>query len=100
MDKRLFLESSDPKKIKSSRCFIATASYGSPIAPEVIMLQSFRDEVLLPSKLGRMLIVIYYLVSPSLASLISEHKYLQALIRGLLLKPVLYIINKRKRRGN
>lgn len=82
------------EKPKKGGCFIATASYGSPLAPEVTTLRQFRDEVLLSSKVGRAFVAFYYFVSPPLASLISRHSHLQAATRRFLLEPILYFIKK------
>jgi hypothetical protein len=73
-------------------CFIATAVYGSPSAPEVFTFRRFRDRVLLPSKSGRAFVRIYYIVSPSLAALISERQFLRIAARRVLLGPVLQIL--------
>ncbi len=48
----------------SGACFIATATYGSAFAPQVIALRRFRDEVLLPSDIGSLFVTAYYFVSP------------------------------------
>jgi hypothetical protein len=48
-------------------CFIATATYGSAFAPEVMVFRQFRDDTLLPSKLGAACVRLYYLVSPRIA---------------------------------
>ncbi|MEK6684562.1 MAG: CFI-box-CTERM domain-containing protein [Nitrospirota bacterium] len=68
-------------------CFIATAAYGSPMAPQVVVLREFRDRYLVSSVLGRRFIEFYYTYSPSLAETIRGHKELQAGVR-LLLWPV------------
>jgi len=79
---------------KTGGCFIATASYGSMLAPEVVTFRQFRDDVLLYSSLGRTFVAFYCFVSPPLALTISKHERLRALTRCFVLKPLLYIINK------
>ncbi|MFH1592365.1 MAG: CFI-box-CTERM domain-containing protein [Candidatus Woesearchaeota archaeon] len=44
----------------TSDCFIATAVYGDVNAPEVQALRQFRNNVLSESRLGRMVINLYY----------------------------------------
>jgi tetratricopeptide (TPR) repeat protein len=77
---------------KKGMCFVATAAYGSPLAPEVILLCRFRDEILLKSRVGTGFVKLYYLVSPPLASFISKTGFLKATTRQLLLKPVLWLL--------
>ncbi|MCX6829948.1 MAG: tetratricopeptide repeat protein [candidate division Zixibacteria bacterium] len=74
-------------KAKKSGCFIATAAYGTTDCTDVRTLQTFRDDVLLKSKLGTRFVQVYYLVSPTLASTISASSTLRYLIRSLLLRP-------------
>jgi len=66
-------------------CFIATAAYGSPMAPQVKVLREMRDRVLLCSALGKILVDFYYAHSPAAADFIAEHSGLRAVVRvGLL----------------
>lgn len=81
-------------KILDPKCFIATAAYGSPVAPEIATLRRFRDDVLLTSKWGRRFVTFYYSVSPSLASVILRYRWLRRVVRQCLLEPVLYLIKK------
>ena len=79
---------------KSGFCFIATATYGSPLAPEVFIFRRFRDEVLLKSKGGRAFVEIYYFTSPPFALLISKIDFLKKLVRSLMLSPLLRLLKK------
>jgi len=66
-------------------CFIATAAYGSPMAPQVKVLREIRDRFLLTNSLGKALVNFYYAFSPKAADFISEHAGLRAMVRvGLL----------------
>src|SRR5262245_2852768 len=70
-------------------CFIATAAFGSPLAPEVQILRSFRDRYLMISGPGRMFVAVYYRLSPPAAALIREHPALRAATRAAL-RPVVW----------
>jgi hypothetical protein len=73
---------------KKAACFVATAAYGSAFDPQVKTLQDFRDKYLIPYKLGREIVELYYKYSPAAANLISKHRILRFFAR-LLLLPIL-----------
>jgi hypothetical protein len=72
-------------------CFVATAAFATPFAPEVIALRKFRDDVLNHSAFGRAFIRIYYFASPTIASVISSSKFLRAVSRKVFIHLVSYL---------
>ena len=64
-----------------SRCFIATAAYGSPLSQDVKLLRAFRDQYLLTSEPGRKVVEFYYATSPPVADFIREHEMLRGVVR-------------------
>lgn len=75
------------------RCFIATACYGSPDCPEVIELRAFRDESLLPSGLGRLLVGVYCWIAPPLARWIAERPARRRCAREFVVNPIARMIH-------
>jgi hypothetical protein len=69
-------------------CFIATAAYGSPSHPHVMILRAFRDRYLVRSRIGRSIADFYYRHSPPLADFIGRHKALKAASRIMLFPAV------------
>lgn len=69
-------------------CFIATATFGSPMAPQVQVLREFRDRYLLTNGPGRLFVAGYYRTSPPIAKLIADSETLRATVRAALL-PIL-----------
>ncbi len=73
------------------KCFVATAAYGSYLAPEVRVLRNFRDEVLLTNRVGREIVYMYYEFSPPLADFVAERAAWRATAR-IFLTPLVYSI--------
>jgi ribosomal protein L7/L12/DNA-directed RNA polymerase subunit RPC12/RpoP len=78
----------DDPSLKVSKCYIATAVYGSYEAPEVRVLRRFRDEVLTKSMAGRAFIRSYYAVSPPVARRLENAGRINRLVRRMLDKIV------------
>ena len=76
-----------------SKCFIATASYGTPYAKEIDILRAFRDNSLEPKPIGRMFVETYYKTSPPIANIIAKSEKLRASVRFLLV-PVIKVLNR------
>lgn len=73
-------------------CFVATATFGSPLHPTVRELRAFRDDVLLESRSGRAFISLYYTVGPHLSKWIERSTLLQTLSRYTLIYPAAYLV--------
>ncbi|MBU0507604.1 zinc ribbon domain-containing protein [bacterium] len=77
-----------------SKCFVATAAYGSPIAEDVLILRKFRDQVLLNHALGQGFVRAYYVLSPVLARWIAPRPRMRRLAR-LILHPFVILCKRR-----
>jgi hypothetical protein len=73
-------------------CFIATAAYGTETAAELDILRDFRDQVLLKNALGSLFVEAYYKVSPPVADFIAKHDFLRAVVRVVLIDPVVNLM--------
>jgi prepilin-type N-terminal cleavage/methylation domain-containing protein len=69
-------------------CFVATAAYGQPHHPMVLVLRQFRDRYLQTWKGGRILVNTYYVVGPKLALLIKDRAWARTTARIFLLPVV------------
>jgi len=79
------------EKLRSSQnsgCFIATAAYGSAQTWQVEQLKRWRDRRLANTAAGRLLVRIYYRVSPPLAELVRRNPRLRAIVKSALNKIV------------
>ena len=65
-------------------CFIATASFGSPLAEEVMVLSAYRDKYMMNSSLGCNIIDIYYRLSPYISKRIEKDGFLKILSRFII----------------
>ncbi len=70
------------------KCVIASATYGSELAPEVQLLRMFRDQFLLKTFTGsafmKVFNVFYYSFSPTVAELVSNNPAAGELMRRVL----------------
>jgi len=71
-----------------SRCFIATAAYGTPMAREIQVLRDFRNEYLITNPVGRSFVDFYYRTSPPIAEFIKTHPELKPIVRAVLVPAV------------
>jgi len=69
--------------VTDRRCFIATAVYG-PEAEQTNALRAWRDRVLMATRRGRLLIRIYYRLSPRVVHVLDRHPSWMPLVRRLL----------------
>jgi streptogramin lyase len=69
-------------------CLIATATYGSELAPEVQLLRNFRDRSIMKTQAGANFMVAfnawYYSFSPYVANYISTHWVERTIMKGVL----------------
>jgi hypothetical protein len=69
---------------KLSGCFIATAAFGSDLAPEVATLRLLRDAAMSTSALATTAVDLYYRASPPLARALARSSVGRALVRTAL----------------
>ena len=62
-------------------CFIATAAYGSLMAPHVKILRELHDRFLLKNCLGKTLVDFYYKYLLPIADVIANHANLKGIVR-------------------
>lgn len=79
---------------EKEKCFIATAAYGSALAPEVVALSRFRDKRLNQSRVGQFLIRLYERLSPPLADWIALHPTVRLYMQRLILTPMLWFTRR------
>jgi hypothetical protein len=62
-------------------CFIATVSFGSPLAEEIDLLRQFRDEYLLTNWFGVLVVQQYEQFSPFLTNFIAQNEEFKKITR-------------------
>ncbi len=74
--------------VEKRKCFIATATYGSELSPEVIFLRKFRNRFILSSFIGknfyRAFNLFYYSFSPYVADFIYKHPQTKPIFKTIL----------------
>lgn len=84
------------KKVAKIICFIATAAYGSPIAPQVNFLRYVRDRVLKKTKFGSLFVHayewIYYKFSPQVAVIMEQHHRFKSFMKWIVVNPIVYFL--------
>jgi hypothetical protein len=73
-------------------CFIATAAYGTETASQLNILRDFRDQVLLKNALGSRFVAAYYKLSPPIAAFIAKNDFLRAVVREVLVDPMVGLL--------
>ncbi|MFM6928955.1 MAG: CFI-box-CTERM domain-containing protein [Bdellovibrio sp.] len=70
--------------LDDKHCFIATAAFGSEMAPEVQSFRDFRNKYLIPNSWGRKFVKAYYHYSPKYAAMISGNETAKTVVRAAL----------------
>lgn len=74
-----------------SRCVVVVATSGSFLDPHLPSVRRFRDQTLMRSRFGQMLVAWYYELSPPMARHLARNETLRSVMR-LVLTPVVFAI--------
>ena len=74
-----------------SPCYIATATYGTPLDENIDVLRDFRDAVLITNPVGETFVSTYYATSPPIADALRENDGLRTVTRLTLITPLTYL---------
>ena len=72
------------KKRTKKGCYVATAVYGSYDCPQVWTLRRYRDYTLAETWYGRVLILTYYAISPTLVKCFGNTEWFRNLWKPIL----------------
>ena len=78
--------------ILGGSCFVATATFGSPLAKEVEGLRFVRDYFLVHRSYGRVFLRLYHRIGPAFALIIARSRGLRFISRNLL-RPFIWAAN-------
>lgn len=73
-----------PSTRSASKCFIATAAWGTDQAEDVLVLRAFRDQWLGRSRIGRAFVAVYELASPPVADWLGRSETARSVVRSVL----------------
>jgi len=76
------------------RCFIATAAMGSMDDQNVETLREFRDRMLLRNNTGRVIVELYYILSPRMADYVRCNAPAKFIIKWIIIMPCVFWIRK------
>ncbi len=78
----------EPKPSNGGGCLIATATYGSELAPQVQQLRELRDNQLLKTESGKFFMInfnnLYYLISPQIADFERENPVFREFVKAAI----------------
>lgn len=77
---------------KKEGCYIATCCYKSYDHPSVKILRTFRDDVLLKTKIGVLFVDFYYKHSPDIANSLSKYPAWNVMIKLFCLNPIIFLL--------
>ena len=64
-----------------------------------LSLRKFRDQTLLTSALGKILVKLYYKISPVIASWIQDKQTIKMFLKFYLFRPLIRFLSKLKKRN-
>lgn len=84
------------------RCFVATLllAESAQAAPHLAMLREYRDHVMKPSELGRLLVMGYYQTGPMLCRILTRNAWLRRPARAIVIALAVLAAASLNRRRN
>jgi hypothetical protein len=77
---------------ENGNCFIATLCYDDLNHSNLVLLRNFRDKFLLNNNFGRILVSIYYAISPKILVLLNKKSIFTIVIKIIIIEPIANII--------